>query len=1114
MACANVCINKDLDGRFAVHIAASLGKIKILNWLLSNQAQINAKDQESGYSPLHRAVFFGQLRAVRHLVDRLANISQLDHDRLTCIDHLLQDRLPPFQVNESNECVEAYVWGPNHNATLGQKNQRNIHFPEVLDGFRKENGIIKSVSINKFHSVFVDQTGQVFTCGHGHGGRLGHNSEHSVITPARLKRLKDEVCVQAAIAIDHTILLMETGSVWSFGMNQFNQLGHNPPPTELLAPKCIGMFNGNSKSIPIKGICTSRFHSIFWNSSAVFTCGLNAGQLGHLKGENTIIIPKQVSSLRGLVDAEITIVAASDGATAIATSRGDVYLLHEFQCRKIASKQLDIAKIVMIGGNLDSSVVPADYLSDQETVKLQVILLTTAGKIFIWSSSNSTLARCFFQASTQIFVKDVALSGSSMSLISRQGQGFTGKLVPAANRKTKTAKINHAPRISGWSEFCQREQGYVLIKLERIPGIHRAIGITCDPEGKNFAAIQVHPSVDLIEVPQILPCQMEVDLKQLLMEADPDDRIHDIVFSVERHTFAAHRFILATHCKAFYKDFCENSNRLVTITGIPADMFQLILEFIYTGTCALLQSGPCQLKFNPTGSNYGVIKSVQDCCKKLSVDSLALLLNKVKIKNGMVFVEEKLWCERSLLNRKSREDLCDVSISSQDGKIFRAHRSILSARLEYFHSMFACGWIETSGDRAVSLPIHSSLVEVVLDFCYEDRASKIDKSDDVEFVCNCLTVADQLLISRLVNICESALVRLLTLKNVGELLEFACVYNAPQLKASGLQFICLNLAAVVELRSWDCVSDEVMEELTRYYREFHPAMAYRQITPTSTAPSGHLLDSCLVQERSVHRGENEAKRGKTRARHGQRKHSETKERQISICSNVSTEEVLLPVEDKPKLMNWSTVKKSNKREKQSPSKLAAAQNQNSLASPVAVETFAQRSPAKLEVETVVCAPQNQPTLYESATIIQTTPVSLKSKKFPKLTQKQRRINSTKCDMTSASHDELESQPKPQNVWNSGNNNLDDQSSIGVVPPSFVQEVVKTPMRSIIASEQLQNRNYIAASLKPLKVTLMEEAAMIELRKFYQTDDVHEEYIVVERVLSGLVATPIWRSPQK
>lgn len=113
-----------------------------------------------------------------------------------------------------------------------------------------------------------------------------------------------------------------------------------------------------------------------------------------------------------------------------------------------------------------------------------------------------------------------------------------------------------------------------------------------------------------------------------------------------------------------------------------------------------------------------------------------------------------------------------------------------------------------------------------------------------------------------------------------------------------------------EIRSWDCVSDEVMEELTSYYREFHPAMAYRRITPTSTAPSGHLLDSCASQERSVNRPENEAKRGKARPRHAQRKHSETKERHISICSNVSTDsnqEIFSPVEEKPKLMLWSTV---------------------------------------------------------------------------------------------------------------------------------------------------------------------------------------------------------------
>lgn len=37
-----------------------------------------------------------------------------------------------------------------------------------------------------------------------------------------------------------------------------------------------------------------------------------------------------------------------------------------------------------------------------------------------------------------------------------------------------------------------------------------------------------------------------------------------------------------------------------------------------------------------------------------------------------------------------------------------------------------------------------------------------------------------------------------TLKNAAELLEFAAVYNAEQLKLSCLQFIVLNMAALLE----------------------------------------------------------------------------------------------------------------------------------------------------------------------------------------------------------------------------------------------------------------------------------------------------------------------------
>ena len=108
--------------------------------------------------------------------------------------------------------------------------------------------------------------------------------------------------------------------------------------------------------------------------------------------------------------------------------------------------------------------------------------------------------------------------------------------------------------------------------------------------------------------------------------------------------------------------------------------------------------------------------------------------------------------------------------------------------------------LQARGNAEVCLPVHSSVLEVVLDFLYEDRATKVDNCDDVEWICTCLSVADQLLMPRLFSVCEASLARLLSLKNCGEMLEFSSVFNARQLKKSCMQFICHNLPAVVEMR--------------------------------------------------------------------------------------------------------------------------------------------------------------------------------------------------------------------------------------------------------------------------------------------------------------------------
>jgi hypothetical protein len=94
----------------------------------------------------------------------------------------------------------------------------------------------------------------------------------------------------------------------------------------------------------------------------------------------------------------------------------------------------------------------------------------------------------------------------------------------------------------------------------------------------------------------IPPSQLQTDLKQLLQDADPYDLTHDIVFLVGSKTFAAHRFVLSASCNAFYQNVCasslsfKNDNKTVHITDVPAEVFELILEFIYTGTCAIFET--------------------------------------------------------------------------------------------------------------------------------------------------------------------------------------------------------------------------------------------------------------------------------------------------------------------------------------------------------------------------------------------------------------------------------------------------------------------------------------------------------------------------------------------
>lgn len=67
--CHNAATLRDAFGRTALHLAASLGKKALLEWLLESKgADLTVKDKESGWTALHRSAFYGQIHCLVSLV--------------------------------------------------------------------------------------------------------------------------------------------------------------------------------------------------------------------------------------------------------------------------------------------------------------------------------------------------------------------------------------------------------------------------------------------------------------------------------------------------------------------------------------------------------------------------------------------------------------------------------------------------------------------------------------------------------------------------------------------------------------------------------------------------------------------------------------------------------------------------------------------------------------------------------------------------------------------------------------------------------------------------------------------------------------------------------------
>ena len=67
--CKNFARVGDQFGRNALHLAASCGKVDLLEWLVKEHSvDLEWKDEESGWTSLHRSLFYGHLNCAVKLL--------------------------------------------------------------------------------------------------------------------------------------------------------------------------------------------------------------------------------------------------------------------------------------------------------------------------------------------------------------------------------------------------------------------------------------------------------------------------------------------------------------------------------------------------------------------------------------------------------------------------------------------------------------------------------------------------------------------------------------------------------------------------------------------------------------------------------------------------------------------------------------------------------------------------------------------------------------------------------------------------------------------------------------------------------------------------------------
>jgi alpha-tubulin suppressor-like RCC1 family protein len=550
-----------------------------------------------------------------------------------------------------------YTWGSNDNYLLGHAGQNDRARPDRTplhrhtlhhDGHstasynmysqRDPALFIREVAMSKLHTLVVTEAGldstrtqrhshtrtadgeygvgNLLTCGFGRGGRLG-NSEATRFVLEPVQGIPDPV-ITAACGRDHTVAVTSRYEVYTFGNGAWGQLGYQVScnstnqrsgaaehreqikndQIQLTPRRVLGALDG----VSIIGCAASTWHTVVHTGVSVFTFGKDAGQLGYRTDSGRQMSPRCVP-LHLPSGSKIVQVAATERATAVLFSNGDLCILASYQQQKIILP--DDRLPTKMSAYVPASELHVSIVKLTSDTELHLGMISSWGDTYLLPTTFPTsgneagrdngsvgrfsryVRRVWTSNTRRMDAVDFAIGHDASVLVcTRGGQVFCGK-----KRRSHSAASSGTSSGSGHAGSGKNNH----YTFERVPGIHQAIMVRAGVSGSMAAVrLEVLPPIFPKTTPRLatdiagaIVGQEHEDqdrqtltkklVQELCKDAPglmPGDGLGDIAIHVGSTRFFGHSAILSARSQFFkrmlyeQKPFVKRRN-MITLSFEP-----------------------------------------------------------------------------------------------------------------------------------------------------------------------------------------------------------------------------------------------------------------------------------------------------------------------------------------------------------------------------------------------------------------------------------------------------------------------------------------------------------------------------------------------------------------